>query len=326
MNQVTEQPRPNHEDIITAHQRISMHIRNTRIAQSDELNKKLGCEVWSKCENQQETGAFKLRGASNAILHLRERGIAEDVATHSSGNHGAALARAAKLDGRKAYVVMPRNAVPSKIEAVRNFGGKVILCEPTQQARENGLADLVEQGFIPIPPYDHIDIIAGQGTAALELLTVKPDLEILMTPVGGGGLISGSSIIARHMNSEITIIGAEPIGAADTAASFSRGARVSSWNPDTMADGLRALVGEMTFPIILDLVDDILTVTEAGLLRGMELIYEYMDMIIEPSSATVIAALLEYPSVFAGKKVGLILSGGNIDTNMFPAMKTSPSE
>jgi threonine dehydratase len=321
MKQVTEQPRPDYQDIITAHRRISKLIRNTRIVRNVELNKFLGCDVWCKCENLQETGAFKLRGASNAILHLREKGISKDVATHSSGNHGAALAHAAKLDGRKSVVVMPRNAVPSKIEAVRSFGAKVVLCEPTHQAREEGLADLVTQGFIPIPPYDHLDIIAGQGTAALELLTVKPDLDILMTPVGGGGLISGSSIIARHLNPEITIIGAEPIGAADTAASFSQGERVSSWQPDTMADGLRALIGEMTFPIILELVDEILTVTEEGLVRGMDLINEYMEMIIEPSSATVIAAILEHPSIFAGKKVGLILSGGNIDTNMFPHLR-----
>lgn len=321
MDKIAVQGRPDFRDILRAAERISSHIQNTRVARTDELNEKLGCDLWCKCENLQDTGSFKLRGATNAISSLRLRRISKDVATHSSGNHGAALARAAKLDGRKACVVMPRNAVPSKAERVKGFGAQVLFCEPNQRAREQGLAELVDQGFIPIPPYDHPDIIAGQGTAALELLTVIKDLDILMTPVGGGGLISGSAIIARHMNPDITIIGAEPIGAADTAASFARGERVSSWDPDTIADGLRALVGELTFPIILDLVDKILTVSEAGLVRGMELIKQTLDMTIEPSSATVIAAILEYPEVFEGKRVGVILSGGNIDENLFPEME-----
>ncbi len=320
MNTATEQKRPGYLDIIAAHSRLPERVKNTRVSGNPELNKILGCDAWCKCENLQETGAFKLRGASNAILCLRENGIAEDVATHSSGNHGAALAHAAKLDGRNAWVVMPRNAVPTKVEAVKSFGGKLVFCEPNQKAREDGLAELVEQGFIPIPPYDHLDIIAGQGTAALELLTEKSDLDILMTPVGGGGLISGSAIIARHLDPGITIIGVQPTGTADAAASFLRGRRVSSWQPDTIADGLRALIGEMTFPIILDLVDDILTVTEAGLVRGMELISKHMEMIIEPSSATVIAAMLEHPQVFAGKKVGMVLSGGNVDVSQFPGL------
>lgn len=320
MDKLTEQAHPDYRDILTAGERISSHILNTPIARNSEFNDKLGCDLWCKCENLQDTGAFKFRGATNAIMSLRERGATEDVATHSSGNHGAALARAAKLDGRQAYVVMPSNAVPSKAERVKGFGAEVIFCEPNQVAREKGLEDLVDQGFIPIPPYDHRDIITGQGTAALEFLTVKNDLDIIMTPVGGGGLISGSAIIARHLNPGITIIGAEPEGAADTAASFVRGERVSSWNPDTIADGLRAVVGEMTFPIILDLVDEILTVSEAGLVRGMELVKQYLGMTIEPSSATVIAAILEHPQVFEGKQVGVILSGANIDLNQFPNM------
>jgi threonine dehydratase len=318
MENVTEQCRPNYQDILMAADRISDHVQNTRIARNLELNALLGCDLWCKCENLQDTGAFKLRGASNAILRLRENGVSEDVATHSSGNHGAALARAAMLDGRNAFVVMPENAVASKAERVKGFGGKVIFCESNQTAREAGLADLVGQGFIPIPPYDHTDIIAGQGTAALELMTVKTDLDILMIPVGGGGLISGSAIIARHLSPAINIIGAEPIGAADTAASFTQGKRVNSWKPETVADGLRALVGEITFPIILDLVDDVLTVSEAGLVQAMHLVFEHLDMIIEPSSAPVIAAILEHPAVFAGKTVGVVLSGGNIDTTLFP--------
>jgi len=318
MNRTTQQNRPTFKDIFSAQQRISGPVKNTPLIESLALNNLLGCKIWCKCENLQGTGSFKLRGASNAISRLREQGISSDVATHSSGNHGAALARAARLDGRNAWVVMPENAVAAKIEAVKRYGGKVVFCEPNQIAREAGLARLVKQGFIPIPPYDHPDIIAGQGTVALEILSVKTDLDILMTPVGGGGLISGSAIIARHLNPAMTIIGAEPLGAADTAESFSRSCRVTTWQPDTIADGLRALVGELTFPIILDLVNQILTVTEEGLINAMELIFEHLDMTIEPSSATVIAAIMEYPSIFAEKEVGIVLSGGNIDTHKFP--------
>lgn len=320
MEYPAEKRRPAWEDIIAARRRISAQITHTRIARSLELNEALGCDVWCKCENLQETGSFKYRGASNAVRHLRERGISEDVATHSSGNHGAALARAALLDGRKAVVVMPRNSVAEKIASVRSFKGKIDFCEPNEKAREAGLAELVEQGFIPIPPFDHTDIIAGQGTAALELLEVKKNLDILMTPVGGGGLISGSAIVARHLHPAMTVLAAEPIGAADTAASFSRGKRFSFWQPETVADGLRAIVGEVTFPIIHELVDDVLTVSEAGLIRGMDLVWQTMQMVIEPSSATVIAAIQEYPEVFAGKSVGLILSGGNIDRDLFPQL------
>ena len=321
MGKKTEQQGPDYSDILAAAARIADHVKETPVERSQKLNKVLGCDLWCKCENLQDTGAFKLRGASNAILHLREKGISDDVATHSSGNHGAALARAATLDNRKSYIVMPRNAVPSKVNAVKSFGGEVVFCEPTQQAREAGLAQLVGQGFIPIPPYDHPDIIAGQGTATLELLKTRPNLDILMTPVGGGGLISGSAIIARHLKPGITIIGAEPVGAADTAESFLQGERVTSWQPDTIADGLRALIGKTTFPIILELVDHILTVSEAGLVHAMELVFEHMDMVIEPSSATVIAAIVEHPDVFADKQLGVILSGGNIDESRFPQLK-----
>jgi len=321
MNHETEQKRPGYQDILAARDRISGYVTNTRILRNLEMNEVLGCDAWFKCENLQETGAFKLRGASNAVLRLREQGISEDVATHSSGNHGAALARAAKLDGRKAFIVMPRNSVVSKIEAVKEYGGNVIFCEPNQQAREAGLAELVEQGFIPIPPYDHPDIIAGQGTAALELLEIKKSLDILITPVGGGGLISGSAIIARHLNPELTILAAEPIGAADTATSFQQGKRVTHWRPDTIADGLRALVGELTFPIIKELVDVVLTVSEAGMVNAMEMVLNTMEMVIEPSSATVLAAIMEHPAIFAGKQVGAILTGSNIDQTQFPTLR-----
>ena len=323
MNKVTKQKRPDYSDILDAHNRISRQIKETSVVRHDFVDQLLNCKASFKCENLQDTGAFKLRGASNAVLRLREQGIFKGVATHSSGNHGAAIARAASLDGREAWIVMPENSVPEKIEAVKRHGGQIVFCESNQKAREDGLAKLVQKGLIPIHPYDHPDIIAGQGTAARELLLEVSDLDVLMTPVGGGGLISGSAIVARHMIPEITIIGAEPVGAADAAASFHQGKRVSDWDPETIADGLRALIGEMTFPIILDLVDNILTVTESGIKAGMALIYEHLNMIIEPSSATVIAAMLEHPGIFASKKVGVILSGGNIDKAMFPEMADS---
>jgi len=308
-----EQRRPGFADLQVARRRIAGQVVVTPVRGSRGLNEILGCDLRCKCENLQQTGSFKFRGASNAVIHLREEGVATDVATHSSGNHGAALARAAQLDGRKAFVVMPENAVRRKVDAVRGYGGEVIFCEPTQQAREAGLAGLVAQGKVPVPPYDHPDIIAGQGTAALEFLDAEPSLDIIMAPVGGGGLVSGTAIAARQLAPRITVIAAEPAGAADTAASFARGRRVTSWQPDTIADGLRALVGKITFPIILDLVDRVLTVSEEGIRRGMELVREHMDMEIEPSSSTVIAAIVEHPAVFAGKTVGVIVSGGNVD-------------
>ncbi len=318
MTRLTEQQRPVFQDIVAARERIAGQVRNTDVIENIELNKILGCDAWFKCENLQKTGAFKFRGASNAILRLRENGTDEDVATHSSGNHGAALATAAQSDGRNAHVVMPRNSVASKVEAVRRFGGKIVFCEPSQEAREAGLARLVAEGLIPIPPYDHRDIIAGQGTAALEFLESHPHLDILITPVGGGGLVSGSAIVVRHLRPAMSVFAAEPFGAADTAASFRQGKRVTSWQPDTIADGLRALVGEITFPIIRECVDNVLTVSEGGIVDGMKLVWQYTKMIIEPSSATVIAAIREHPELFAGKRVGLILTGGNIDRDQFP--------
>lgn len=302
---------------MAAGRRIKDQVRRTPVVTHETLNEALACEAWCKCENLQDTGSFKLRGASNAVLHLREQGVGADVATHSSGNHGAALARAARQDGRQAFVVMPDNAVPAKIAAVRDQGAEVILCEPTQSAREAGLARLVAQGLVPIPPYDHPDIIAGQGTAALELLGEKSDLEILMTPVGGGGLVSGTAIAAHGLNPHIRVFGAEPEGAADTAASLRQGSRVAEWKPDTIADGLRALVGKLTFQIIQDREVRVLTVSEQGIIDGMELVWDTLEMAIEPSSATVIAAIREHPEHFRGRRVGLVFSGGNVDRSQY---------
>ena len=305
-------------DILAAKQRITAGIRETPVLSEPLLNEMLGCELWLKCENLQRTGAFKFRGASNAIARLDETGLDGDVATHSSGNHGAALALAASNHNRRSWIVMPENSVKTKIEAVRRNGGEIVFCKPTQQARESGLAELVARGCVPIPPYDHADIICGQGTATVELTEQCEDLEIILTPVGGGGLISGSAIAARALIPSVSVIGAEPEGAADTAFSLEQGKRVDQFPIDTIADGLRAIVGVLNFKIIQDNVDRVLTVSEAGIADAMALVWRHFRMLIEPSSATVIAAVTEHRDVFEGKRVGAIISGGNVDLEQLP--------
>ena len=298
-------------DVQQAHARLQSRVRNTPVLNDAGLDAALGCKLYCKCEHLQRTGAFKFRGANNAIARLRETGQAGDVATHSSGNHGAALALAASLDGRKAHVVMPENATRIKIDAVRRYGGEIHFCRPTQADREAGLSHLVEAGHTPIPPYDHFDIIAGQGTATLELLESHPELEVLAAPVGGGGLIGGAAIVAAHHG--IPVFAAEPAGAADTAASMERGQRVSSWQSDTIADGLRALVGQRNFVLIRNHVQQVLTVSEKQIRLAMMLFWRHTRMLIEPSSAVVIAAIADNPGLFEGKNAGIIITGANID-------------
>lgn len=302
---------PDFADIHLARARINDWTRLTPVLSDPGLDRELGCFVYCKCENLQRTGSFKFRGASNAISRLSEDGVEGDVATHSSGNHGAALALAAKLDGRKAHVVMPENSVVMKIAAVRRYGGIVHFCAPTQQSREDELAKLVEDGKIPVPPYDHADIIAGQGTAALELIQEVSTLEQVITPVGGGGLISGTAIAVGSTGQQV--YGVEPEGAADTVASLEQGERVKSWTPDTIADGLRAIIGVRNFTVIRNQVRRVFTVSDEDIHRAMYLFWQELRMVIEPSSATVVAAIRNHPEVFAGKKVGAIISGGNID-------------
>lgn len=309
---------PDIGDIIAASQRINGEIRTTPVLTDPQLNTELGCELWLKCENLQHTGAFKFRGASNAVALLDENSIAGDVATHSSGNHGAALALAASSRNRRAWVVMPENSVRTKIDAVRRNGGEIVFCDPTQPAREKGLAGLIAKGCIPIPPYDHSHIISGQGTAVVEMSGQIPELDIIITPVGGGGLISGSAIAARALISDVKVIGAEPEGAADTALSLSQGERVDQFPVDTIADGLRAIVGVLNFEIIRDNVDAVITVSEVGITEAMALVWQRFRMLIEPSSATVIAAIMASPERFSGQRVGAIISGGNVDLENLP--------
>lgn len=310
MNPAAEVDIPDIADIHCAQARIRKSTRVTPVMNEPMLDEALGCRLFCKCENLQRTGAFKFRGASNAIACLAEAGIGGNVATHSSGNHGAALALAAQLDGRVAHVVMPENSSPLKIDAVRNYGGQVHFCYPSNEARASGLDKLVKAGMIPVHPYNDVRIIAGQGTAALELEQAVPTIEQIITPLGGGGLVSGTAIATKCWG--VNVFAVEPEGAADTVASLDRGRIIEKFTPDTIADGLRALVGVRNFRIIRENVTRVLTVSDDEIRRAMVLFWQNMKILIEPSSATVIAALIRYPEIFAGHKVGAIISGGNI--------------
>ena len=301
---------PDIADIHLAHARIRQQVRLTPVINDPIMDETMGCKLYCKCENLQRAGAFKFRGASNAIACLREDGISGDVATHSSGNHGAALALAARLDGRTAHVVMPENSSGMKIDAVKNFGGRVYFCAPTNASRAEELEKLVQAGLIPVHPYDDARIIAGQGTAALELEQEVPALEQVITPLGGGGLVSGTAIATKAWGVEVFAV--EPEGAADTVASLQQGEIIDNFTPDTIADGLRAIVGVRNFQVIRSEVSRVLTVSDNDIREAMVLFWQKLKMLIEPSSATVIAAIRNHPEIFAGKKVGAVISGGNI--------------
>ena len=310
MNPGIERQIPDIADVHLAHARIRRQVRVTPVLSDPLMDEVMGCKLYCKCENLQHTGAFKFRGASNAIACLREDGTAGDVATHSSGNHGAALALAAHLDGRTAHVVMPENSSRMKVDAVKNFGGQVYFCTPTNAARALELEKLVKAGMIPVHPYDDERIIAGQGTTALELEQEVPTLEQVITPLGGGGLVSGTAIATRAWGVEVFAV--EPEGAADTVASLQQGEIIENFTPDTIADGLRAIVGVRNFHVIRNEVSRVLTVSDHDIRTAMVLFWQKLKMLIEPSSATVIAAIRNHPEIFAGKKVGAVISGGNI--------------
>lgn len=318
MDSTTTFPAPVLADVRDALRRIRDALPASPLLHRAELDAALGCTAFLKCENRQQTGAFKLRGASNAIARLREAGDERDVATHSSGNHGAALALAAHRDGRRAFVVMPDNSVPAKIEAVRRFGGEVILCPPGQAAREAGLEELVRRGMVPIPPYEHPDVIAGQGTVALEILDELQDLDALVTPLGGGGLLAGCAIAMAGLDPSIAVYGAEPEGAADGHASLAQGRRVTSWQPETIADGLRAVIGGVNFDVIRRHVRGILLVSEDEIVAAMRLVLDTTGMAIEPSSAVAVAAVKRHPEIFSGRRVAIVITGGNVDLERFP--------
>lgn len=302
-----------------ASQRLNGLVVRTPITESERLNGEVGARLIFKCENVQRTGAFKYRGATNAVQSLDRVQAAKGVATHSSGNHGAALARAARERGIHAHIVVPETALPAKVDAIKAYGGEIHFCEPTQVARETGLARVVaDTGAEAVPPYDDERVIAGQGTAALELLEQAAGLDAIIAPVGGGGLISGTSIVAKNAPNAIKVYGAEPEGADDTYRSLVAGEIVKDFLPDTIADGLRARVGNVTFPLIQSGVDAVLPVSDEEIVSAMQLLWQRLRMICEPSCATVLAAIRRYPANFSGLKVGVILSGGNTDLDSLP--------
>lgn len=305
--------------IRAAHALIRDRILRTPVLTSATLDRRSGASLHFKCENFQKTGAFKARGATHAVFALTEAEAARGVATHSSGNHAAALARAAGLRGIPAFVVMPRNAPRVKRESVERYGGRIILCEPTLEARDVAAARIVlETGAAFIHPNNDLRVMAGQGTAVIELLEDQPDLDLILCPVGGGGLLSGAAVAARSLRPGIRVVGVEPAGADDASRSFAAGQRLPSIHPKTIADGLLSGLGDLTFPIIQARVDDIVTVSEQAIVAGMQQIWEIMKIIIEPSAAVPYAALLEGRIKPVGKRVGIILSGGNVDLESLP--------
>lgn len=310
---------PQFADIQEAHTRIKGLIHRTPVLTSISVNKILDSELFFKCENLQKVGAFKFRGASNSVFSLNDEAAGKGVATHSSGNHAAALALAAHMRGIKAHIVMPRTAPAIKKIAVEGYGASITFCEPTLQAREDTLAKVIQKtGATTIHPYNYAPVICGQGTAVIEFLEEVPGLDIIMTPVGGGGLLSGTSISAKAIKPGIKVFAGEPKNADDAFRSFRSGELQPSVNPSTIADGLLTSLGDLTFKIILQNVDDIITVSEEGIVKAMRLIWERMKIIIEPSSAVPVAAVLENPEIFRGKKTGIILSGGNVELTRLP--------
>ena len=306
-------------DILEAADRIKPYAHRTPVLTNESLNQKVGAQVFLKCENLQKVGAFKFRGACNAVFSLSDEEAMRGVVTHSSGNHAAALALAAKMRGIPAYIVMPSNAPSVKKEAVAGYGGQITFCEPTLAARESTMEGIRQKtGATVVHPYNNEKVIAGQGTAAMELLEDIPDLDVIIVPVGGGGLLSGTSIAAVGIKKGIRIIAGEPEMADDAFRSMQAGKIIPSENPKTIADGLLTSLGDLTFPIIQKNVEQIVTVSEAGIIASMKFVWERAKVIIEPSSAVAIGVLWEKKIDLSGLKVGVIISGGNVDLNKLP--------
>jgi len=310
---------PHFSDIQIAHERIKAFIHRTPVLSSKSINEILNVDLNFKCENFQKVGAFKFRGATNAVRSLSKNEVQKGVATHSSGNHAAALSLAAKQIGVPAYIVMPENAPEIKKKAVEGYGAKITFCEPTLQAREDTLNNVQkETGATFIHPYDNFNVICGQGTAAKELLEDVSDMDIIIAPIGGGGLMSGTAISSKAINPNIKIYGAEPLNADDAFRSFIEKKLILAGPPNTIADGLLTSLSPMTFQIIRENLDDIITAKEETIVKAMRMVWERMKIIIEPSSAVPLAAIMENKNLFKGKKVGLIVSGGNVDLNNLP--------
>jgi threonine dehydratase len=305
--------------IRAAHARIRPHIHRTPVLSNPALDELAGAQLFFKCENLQKVAAFKARGACNAVLSLSAGEAKHGVVTHSSGNHGAALAWAARSRGIPAWIVMPSNAAQVKQDAVKGFGGTVRFCEPTVADREATCAAVeAETGATLVHPYNDWRVIAGQGTAALELLEDEPNLDAVITPVGGGGLLSGTAIAAKGLRPSIKVYGAEPAGADDAYRSLQAGRIIPQTDPHTIADGLRSSLGDKTFAVLRSTVDGVETASEAAIVHAMRLLWEKLKMIVEPSSAVPLAMLLEHKISLDKLRVGVILSGGNVDLDRLP--------
>jgi threonine dehydratase len=302
------------ENIEAAHERIKPFIHKTPVLTCSMIDEMTGASVFFKCENFQKIGAFKIRGAMNAVTTLSKERLANGIATHSSGNHAQAIAYAARQAGTNAYIVMPHNSPKVKVDAVRGYGAEITFCEPNQQAREASLNEIVEKtGAEFIHPYNDQRVMTGQATCAKELLEEIPGLDHIIAPVGGGGLLSGTLLSAHYYSPSTTVYAAEPEGAADAILSVRHKKIEAAPYVDSIADGLLTKLGDQTFPIIVEHVKDVLTVSDEEIIAAMKLVYERMKLVIEPSGAVTLAALLKNPDLFRGKKVGIIFSGGNVD-------------
>lgn len=311
---MTETTSLSHADVLAAAARIASYAQVTPVLRSQSLDTLAGADLYFKCENFQRVGAFKFRGACNAVWSLSDDEAARGVVTHSSGNHGAALALAARTRGVAAHVVVPAGAVRSKVAAIRNYGATVYECAPSMAARDAMAVDVGQRtGARLVHPYTDPAVIAGQGTAALELIREVAALDILITPVGGGGLLAGSALAVAGSGQAIRVIGAEPSGAADAYESLRRGTRVLDIVPDTICDGLRATIGQLNLELLRAHGVQVLLVEDDETMAAMRLVWERLKILIEPSCATVLAAVLRHRDLFAGQRVGLVLSGGNVD-------------
>jgi len=311
--------KPSKADILQVSEIIRPHIHRTAVLTSETFNKLFQSELFFKCDNFQKAGAFKSRGAVNAVFSLSDVEAENGVATHSSGNHAQALARAASIRGIAAFIVMPSNSPQVKVDAVKQYGGVITFCKPTLKDREETLNKVIARtNATEIHPYDNFNVIAGQATAAKELLEEIPGLDLILCPVGGGGLLSGTALSAAYFSDKTEVIACEPSGADDAMRSFKAGKIIPSVNPVTIADGLLTSLGERNFPIIQQYVKEIVTVSEASIVDAMRLIFERMKIVVEPSAAVPFAALMEQKVNVKNKRVGIILSGGNIDLKNLP--------
>ena len=307
------------KDIELAHERIRPFIHRTPILTNSSLNKLAGAELFFKCENFQKAGSFKIRGATNTVELLSDSELKRGIATTSSGNHGAALSMAVSRRGGSTKVVMPHNTPKIKVDNVKRNGGEVVWCEPDQKFRESVLKDVVEEtGATVVHPYNDERIMAGQGTCAKEILEDVPTIDCIVSPVSGGGLLSGSLVAAKNMKNSVKVFGAEPEEADDAYQSLKQGKIVPNKTINTICDGLRAEIGSKTFPVIQNLVDEIIPVSEKDIIESLQMIWERMKIIVEPSCSISLALILKNKKMFKNKNVGLIMSGGNVDLNKLP--------